>query len=331
MRTGNNNEDGNLNQRQPFVLVDSQKDQFIAPIECTPPSKHNTVEYTYGFADFVLGDSSHRGLGFPAEHDKTPSSIGISSEQMPQSTSVLDSSSFEKDVGFDEGTDCELSNKMEEDLPSKASSGKNSGFLSIGGLKLYTEDISDSENEEDDNEVSPDEDGSGSSESEEMLGSSESNDFEDTSDSDSDIDEEVAQDYLEGVGGRDNIINAKWLLEAVSDESDDDSSSCSSYDEALEKLGGISLQDASREYGMKKGQPWRKRSENSGPSALNDLMLEKDPRTVSARKKHVPRCPHSWPLHAQKNKASKRIHGTTVLHPPMLKIQYYYFSSMLSI
>lgn len=286
-------------------------------MECTPPSKQNTVEYTYNFADFVLGDSSHRGLGFPAEHDKTPTS----SKQMPQSTSVLDSSSFEKDGGFDEGINRELSNQMEEDLPSKASSGKNSGFLSIGGLKLYTEDISDSESE-DDNEASPDEDSSGSSESEEILGSSESNDFEDTSDSDSDIDEEVAEDYLEGVGGSDNIIDAKWLLNAVSDESDDDSSSSSSYDEALEKLGGISLQDASREYGIKKSQPWRKRSVNSGPFALNDLMLEKDPRTISARKKHVSRCPHSWPLHAQKNKASKRIHGTTVLHTSIKDLMF---------
>ncbi|KAL5065255.1 hypothetical protein RYX36_026992 [Vicia faba] len=309
---GNSNEDSNLNQMlQPFVLVDSQQNQIMAHEDQTPPpSKHSSVEYSYSYGDFVLGDSSHRGLGFPAEHGKTPSGIGTSSEQMLQSTPVLDSSSFEKNVGSDEGINSELNNQMEEDLPSKVSSTRNSGFLSIGGLKLYTEDISEDESEGTDVEASSDEDDSTSSEPEEGLGSSESNYSEDTSDSDSDIDDDVAEDYLEGVGGSQNIIDAKWLLDPVLDDSDDDSSSSGSYGEALEKLGGISLQDASREYGMKNDQPWRKRSiKKHVPFTLDDLMQEKDPRTVSARKKHVPRFPHSWPSHAQKSKASKRIHG----------------------
>lgn len=311
--------------------MDSQQSQIIAHMDHTPPSERNSVKYTYSYdADFVLGDSSHRGLGFPAEHDKTPSGIGTSSKQMPESTSLLDSSSFEKDAGSDEGINYELSNQMIEGLPSKVSVERNSGFLSIGGLKLYTQDISDYESEDDDDdEESPDEGSSVSSEPEELLGSSESNDSEDTSDSDSDIDDEVAEDYLEGVGGSDNIIDAKWLLKPDLDKSDDDSSSNISYDEALEKLGGISLREASREYGMKKPQPWKKRSVHSRPLALDDLMLEKDPRTISARKKHVPRHPQSWPLHAQKSKASKRIHGTTIPHPPMSKIQCYSLSSML--
>ncbi|MCI33394.1 D111/G-patch domain protein, partial [Trifolium medium] len=141
---------------------DSQKNKIVAHEDQTPPSKQNSVEYTYGYGDFVLGDSSHRGLGFAAEdeHDETPSGIGTSSEQMLQSTPVLDSSSFEKDVGSDKGINCELNNQMDEDLPSNVSSRKNSGFLSIGGLKLYTEDISDIESEENDIEESSDEDGS---------------------------------------------------------------------------------------------------------------------------------------------------------------------------
>lgn len=304
---GNNSEDGNLNKLlQPFVMVDSQQNQIIAHEDQTPPSKQNSVEYTYSYGDFVLGDSSHRGLGFPAEHDETPIGTVTPSEQMLQSTPVLDSSSFKKDVDSDEDRNCD---QMEEDLPSKVSSSRNSGFLSIGGLKLYTEDISDIESEENYIEETSDEDGSASSE-QEVLGSSESDYSEDTSDSDSDIDDEVAEDYLEGVGGSENIIDAKWLLDPVVDESDDDSSSSGSYGEALEKLGGISLQDASREYGMMKAQPWRQRPvKKHVPFTLDDLMLEKDPRTISARKKHVSRFPHSWPSHAQKSKASKRIHG----------------------
>jgi len=137
------------------------------------------------------------------------------------------------------------------------------------------------------------------------------------------------EDYLEGVGGSDNIMEAKWLLKPVLDESNDDSSSSSCYDEALEKLSGFVLQEASREYGMKKAQPWKKRSVGSGPLALEDLMLEKDPRSISARKKHVPRFPQSWPSHAQKSKASKRIHGTAITHSHMLKIQFCCLSSKL--
>lgn len=305
--TGYNGEDNKLNQMQPFLMAGSKQSQVIAHIDQTPPSKPNCVKYSYSYGeDFILGDSSHRGLGFPAEQDKTPSDIGTSPEQ---STPVLDSSSFEKDAGSDEVMDCELSNQMSEDLPSNVSAERNSGFLSIGGLKLYTQDISDNENEEDIDEDSSDEDRYVSSEAEELLGSSESNDSEDTSDSNLDIDEEVAKDYLEGVGGSDNIIDAKWLLKPDLDKSVDDSSSSSCYDEALEKLSGFALQEASREYGMKKAQPWKKHSVNSGHLALEDLMLEKDPRTISARKKHVPRYPHSWPSHAQKSKASKRIHG----------------------
>lgn len=147
--TGNSTKDSNVNQLQPFVLADTKQCQVTVHANGTPPSKPNTVKYTYSYdLDFVLGDSSHKGLGFPSEQDKNTSSFGISQEQMPQSTPVLDSSSFEKDGGSDEGMDCELTNEMVEDFSPNVSAERNSGFLSIGGLKLYTEDISDDENEE---------------------------------------------------------------------------------------------------------------------------------------------------------------------------------------
>ncbi|KAK7347168.1 hypothetical protein VNO80_21695 [Phaseolus coccineus] len=134
---------------------------------------------------------------------------------MPQSTPDLDSSSFENDVGFDEGMDCELTNEIAENFSPNVSAKRNSGFLSIGGFKLYTQDISDDENEEY-NEDSSDEESS-------ML--SENNDSECTSHSDSDIDEDVAEDYLEGVGGSHNILDAKWLPKPDMNKSDDDNSS----------------------------------------------------------------------------------------------------------
>ncbi|RYR30485.1 hypothetical protein Ahy_B01g055241 isoform B [Arachis hypogaea] len=299
----NGTEDSNLHQLQSFTFVDANQNQVIAHLDQTPPSKPQNVEYAYSYgADFVLGDTSHRGLGFPAQNSKTPTDVGTSSKQMP--ASVLNSSSF----GSDDVIYHELNTQMTENSPSKASAERNSGFLSIGGLKLYTEDISDNGSDEDNDEELSDQDSSESSEMEELVESSESSDSEDSSDNNSDIDEEVAEDYLEGVGGSDNILDAKWLLKPVLDGSEDDSSSSSCYDEALQKMGGIALQEASIEYGMQV-KPWKKRSARHGPVDLDNLMLIKDPRTASGGKKHASRLPHSWPSQAQKSKASKRIHG----------------------
>ncbi|XP_057749941.1 uncharacterized protein LOC130968601 [Arachis stenosperma] len=299
----NGTEDNNLHQLQSFTFVDANQNQVIAHLDRTPPSKPQNVEYAYSYgADFVLGDTSHRGLGFPAQNSKPPTDVGTSSKQMP--ASVLNSSSF----GSDDVIYHELNTQMTENSPSKASAERNSGFLAIGGLKLYTEDISDNGSDEDNDEELSDQDSSESSEMEELVESSESSDSEDSSDNNSDIDEEVAEDYLEGVGGSDNILDAKWLLKPVLNESEDDSSSSSCYDEALQKMGGIALQEASMEYGMHV-KPWKKRSAHHGPVDLDNLMLIKDPRTASGRKKHASRLPHSWPSQAQKSKASKRIHG----------------------
>ncbi|RYR76772.1 hypothetical protein Ahy_A01g001327 isoform C [Arachis hypogaea] len=299
----NGTEDSNLHQLQSFTFVDANQNQVIAHLDQTPPSKPQNVEYAYSYgADFVLGDTSHRGLGFPAQNSKTPTDVGTSSKQMP--ASVLNSSSF----GSDDVIYHELNTQMTENSPSKASAERNSGFLSIGGLKLYTEDISDNGSDEDNDEELSDQDSSESSGMEELVESSESSDSEDSSNNNSDIDEVVAEDYLEGVGGSDNILDAKWLLKPVLNESEDDSSSSSCYDEALQKMGGIALQEASMEYGMQV-KPWKKRSAHHGPVDLVNLMLIKDPRTASGRKKHASRLPHSWPSQAQKSKASKRIHG----------------------
>lgn len=262
----------------------------------TPSSKDNGVEYTYSYgAEFVLGECSHRGLGFSEEQDETPSDIAASIEQNePHSTSVFDSSNPDKD---NEDINCDLSSHMIEDSPSKAPSMRNSGFLSIGGLKLYTEDISDDESDEDSGAESQDEESQKSYNSEELNRSANSSSSEDTSDSDSDVDDEVAEDYLEGIGGSDHVIDAKWLLEPDLDASKDDSSSSSCYDKALEKLGGMALQQASVEYGMKKAHPWKKHSADYRSG------------NISSGKKHVTQFPHSWPSHVQKSKASKKIHG----------------------
>lgn len=155
----------------------------------------------------------------------------------------------------------------------------------IGGTKIYTQDISD----EDEDEDLSDEERSVSSVSEGCSSTSESDGL---SYSGSDIDDEVAVDYFEGVGGNINTINVSQLIGELSGLSNDGINSEDSLDETLQKLGGVVLQEASKEYGMmpKLGRKYCKEDKNSTPvkfaysSGLDDMMLAKDPRTVSERK-----------------------------------------------
>ena len=183
-------------------------------------------------------------------------------------------------------------------------------------MKLYTQDISDGETDEDYDGQSLDDESSGTTDQEEQDGVYGSDASEILSDDDSDIDQEVAEDCLEGIGGEDSVLDTKGLVGQALDELDDDSSSSSSFDETLEKLGGIALQDASREYGMQKYQSRKKYSGGSKDAwspALDDLMLVKDRRTASSKKKHVARFPRSWPLQEQKSKNSRKFPGNDCL------------------
>lgn len=352
---GASNGNAYLNASPPIVLVDSKETQIVAFEDKTPCSKAICENITYDHVSgLVLGDSSCRGLGFfddsetassgngsmkkieeepssfklssqektagadvsnicklavemAEEVHKTPSSVGASTKKIEEG-SCFKSSSLEKVMDADE-----LVTEMAEDVHNGAFSlEKNSGFLSIGGMKLYTEDISDQESDEENYEESLGEESSESCEPEDSVSSS------DISDSDSDVDEEVAKDYLEGIGGSDEVVNVKWLEEQGLDVSDDDGSSSNGFDDTIEKLGGIDLQEASIEYGAKKPRSRKKSTNEIGVAAggwslaLDDLMHLKDPRTKSAKKKHVAKLPQSWPSEAQRSKNFGKFPGKEV-------------------
>ncbi|GLT80526.1 hypothetical protein SLA2020_519610 [Shorea laevis] len=312
--------DNKMDESDRIVLVDSNEMQIVAYMDQTPPAKPPDVNYTYEYnSSFVLGDGSHRGLGFYDESEATPSGIDSSSKQIEEQEGACSGfSSSEKEMDADEGNCADMENHMDERLLAKAVTPvKNSGFLSIGGMKLYTQDMSDLESDKDFDGASLDDESSESSGQQELDGFSKSDDSEAMSDSDSDIDEEVAEDYLEGIGGSDIALDTKWLVGQVLEESDEDSSSSGcSLDDTLEKLGGIALQDASKEYGMQKVKSRKVRSRAARDvwsPPLDDLMLLKDSRTVSA-KKHVTKFPRSWPLEAQKSKTSRRYPGEKKKH-----------------
>uniref|UniRef100_A0A2P2JQN4 Uncharacterized protein MANES_14G139500 n=1 Tax=Rhizophora mucronata TaxID=61149 RepID=A0A2P2JQN4_RHIMU len=305
-----NNRSSDLDESQPVVLVDSKENQIVAYLDETPPPKPNNVDFIYDYnSSFIVGDSMHQGLGFCEESDATKDGIGYSLkhvEEGEQEGSYFNSSSSEKEIDDDKTPDDQVGGEMAVEIQSKPLRLKeNAGFISIGGMKLFTEDISDEESDEDllDDQTA---------ELGEQAELSESDDSEDTSDCDLDIDKEVAEDYLEGIGGGDNILDATWLAGHNLDDLDDDSSSSSCLEETMEKLGGIALQEASRVFGMEKSY-----SKKKGPgaardvwsSALDDLMLVKDPRTISGRKKRAVQLAHSWPSNAQKSKSSRRLPG----------------------
>ncbi|KAK8291364.1 hypothetical protein V6Z11_D06G055400 [Gossypium hirsutum] len=310
--------DNKKDELHPIILL-SKESQIVAYMDQTTPSKPSLVNYTYGYgSDFVLGDKSHRGLGFDDESEATPSGIESCSKKMEEqegACSNLSSSETEADAGHNNNNNNNNSSSKvdagvaEELIFNELSQKKNAGFLSIGGVKLYTQDMSDAETDEDNDGNSLGDESSGTTDQEEQDGVYESDDSVVSSDDDSDIDEEVAEDYLEGIGGEDSVLDTKWLVGQALNDSDDDSSSNTSFDGTLEKLGGIALQDASREYGMQKNQSRNKYSGGAKDAlspALDDLMLVKDPRTMSAKKKHVAKLPRSWPLQEQKSKNSRK-------------------------
>lgn len=319
---GGETQKNDFDASNPVVLIDSEKTRIVAYLDDEPVKESQNVEYMYDYTtSFALGESSHRGLGFYDEEETTIDGIGSSPEveEEEEESDSADESSPEgvnMAVEVNHVTNADLGEDLMDEMSSPQ---ENPGYIIIGGTKIYTHDITD-EDEEDAEEDPSDE------ESEESPGSSESEDSSATSESDglldsgSDIDDEVAADYFEGIGGVGNIINVDQLVGRNSDVFDGDCDSEDSFGETLQKLGGIDLQEASREYGMKNtglGRKYRKEDKKSTPLkhapsyALDDLMFVKDPRSLSGKKKHVPRLPQSWPSEARKSKKLRKIPGNT--------------------
>ncbi|KAJ9548604.1 hypothetical protein OSB04_021147 [Centaurea solstitialis] len=300
-----------FDKSNPIVLLDSKDSKIIAYMDETAATDSETVKYTYDYgASFEVDDSCHRGLGFHDVAEETPSVIEASPVIEKKDCSGLDSASsqeMETDMMDDDALDADAS----------SSPVTNSGFLSIGGMKLYTHDISDEEEEEeeDDDDDDDDEESLDSSESEESCDSSDS---DGAYNSDCDIDDEIAKDYFEGIGGSYKVANVDKLVGQVLDSSDDeDDTTNGRFNEMLKGIGGIGLQDASREYGIKK--PSSRKKSRPKPSKfeaatedwsdLDDLMLEKNPRSLYKKKKHAAKLPQSWPSKAEKSKNFQRFSG----------------------
>ncbi|GKE23902.1 hypothetical protein Tco_1435414, partial [Tanacetum coccineum] len=104
---GDGDECNKVDESDPLVLVDAKETKVVTFADQTIVAEYEGVKYTYEYgSNSEADDSVHRGLGFCDTENKDGS--------------ISDSSSSEE-IETDE---------------------KNSGFLSIGGMKLYTHDIS---------------------------------------------------------------------------------------------------------------------------------------------------------------------------------------------
>ncbi|XP_010687767.2 uncharacterized protein LOC104901840 [Beta vulgaris subsp. vulgaris] len=362
--TRERNDDGSLIGLQPVILLGPKDSKIVAFEDSAPSALPSKVEYCYEYnSDFVLGESSHCGLGFYDEPETTPGAtelssgivdeeeeeeplhrgLGFSGQPGSAATGLLLSETVDKEgeepsndysshlieedgdddffMDEDEDEDEDVSASLHEDS-GKTPSKKNSAFVSIGGVRLYTQDISDDDEEEEEEEENEEDDSfdEGSS-----SGTSESEDSEDSSDFDSDIDDDIMEDYLDGIGGSSQILKSKWLQSQNLDgqQLGDDNSSSDEYGSTLKKLGSVAIQEASREYGKqkqlsKKKTPAKssksKAAEVACSSALDDLMFVKDPRRLSAKKKHVAQFPQSWPSDSRKYKKYGRFPGEKKKH-----------------
>ncbi|KAJ0263689.1 hypothetical protein HA466_0021600 [Hirschfeldia incana] len=288
------------------ILLGKTDSQICAYLDETPSSSSKEVvkvnyEYEYEPSFVLGGDDSHKGLGFDSDVAAPSGSLSVSK--------VLGDEEIGEEAPASE--DEAMPDVVVKAIPSK----RNSGFISIGGMKLYTEDISD-----DDEESGGEEEGSvGSSEESEESELSESESSEDMFGSDTEIDDAVAKDYLEGIGGSENMLDAHWLAEKSLDQldlSDISGSDSSPQMKTGKKLTGFALQKASMEYGKKKVS--RSHYSGHGKATMDDLMLMKDPRSLSGKKgkkKQVAKfLPQSWPSGAQKSKHSRNFPGEKKKH-----------------
>uniref|UniRef100_A0A0E0LTC3 G-patch domain-containing protein n=1 Tax=Oryza punctata TaxID=4537 RepID=A0A0E0LTC3_ORYPU len=235
---------------------------------------------------------------------------------------------------------------------------RNEGFLSIGGIRIYTEDISspesgvgdsDEESESDYEGIDVNDDGDsdeertdvneGGSQSDEESSGSDSE--EDLSIGDSSVDDEVVADYMEGIGGSEELLSSKWVtgMNLVDSDDDDEMDTDEDEDGFLKKgmgkgqLEGYALMNASEQYGMKrpssadrlKGKGTAVRACDRDLASmrvmgLDDVMMVKDVRMANRSRKgakaassssHLSR---SWPNDGRKSKKYQSVPGEKKKH-----------------
>jgi G patch domain-containing protein 2 len=301
--------------------------------------------YSYG-SEFVGG----RGLGLYEDEDADEEGAG---------------EAVHLGLGFRDGGNAAAMDLELEELEASFKTPKrkpqqkanhNPGFLSIGGVRIYTEDISppesegmsssddDSESESGDRERFENNDGESDEEGcEDEEGCSEIEGESLGSDSDEDlsigdsssVDDEVVADYMEGMGGREELLSSRWIAgmnlgdadPSEQMDTDDDEDVDGFLKKGKEKLEGYALMTASEQYGMKRpnSAEWRKGKgmvcDRDIPSTrvmgLEDMFMVKDVRMANRSKgsktgSSSSQLSRSWPNDGRKSKKYHSMPGITL-------------------
>uniref|UniRef100_A0A7N0RFY0 G-patch domain-containing protein n=1 Tax=Kalanchoe fedtschenkoi TaxID=63787 RepID=A0A7N0RFY0_KALFE len=201
----------------PIALVNSGKTSIVAYIDEAPSQAlfETNYAYAYSLGAFLLDEECAGGLD-----DSDPLVENSSCSELPRNgaedeslhVGILFENSISKVITM--GTECvtaEASYQVE-----------NSGFLSIGGMKLSVQDLSDQEDSYDYEDLN---DGGKSNYTESL---SDSDDSESDFNMDSDL-EYIAEDYLEGIGGLQEVIDVDQLFKNAYDDESYNSRSYANY------------------------------------------------------------------------------------------------------
>ncbi|KAJ1268299.1 hypothetical protein BS78_07G124300 [Paspalum vaginatum] len=276
----------------------------------------------------------HLGLGFP---DGGNREMGLQFEELEEQEAFFKTP------------------KQKQPLKGK----RNPGFLSIGGVKIYTEDITppgseemsgsdeDSEsvesggaerfeNDDCDSEDEGNENKEGDSVSDRESSGSESDEDLNIGDSSS-VDDDVVADYMDGVGGSEELLTSKWIAgmnlgDAVAVGlmgTDDDEDEDGFVKKGKEKVEGYALMIASEQYGMKRSnsaERWKEKGmvcDRDLPSmramGLEDMFMLKDVRMANRSRKRLTgssssQLSWSWPNEGRKSKKYLSVPGEKKKH-----------------
>lgn len=321
----------------------SDNPPIVAFVDSSPCEEPGVGVPSYAYDPAVVGGA---GLGYHGEEEEEdevvvydPAAVGRAGLRFRGGEEA--DGEEEKEEGEEEEEEEEGNDEGEEmvgfdsySTPDFKKKEKGEGFLSIGGVRIYTEDTSSPDEGSDGVEDDDSDDGDGDSceedgmleSADESLQDGEEEEYSDDDslslDDDSDIDDEVAEDYMEGIGGSSELLSAGWLVAKNLESSDKDGllKSGSGSDGDNGKLGGIALMNASKGYGIKKLSS-RKGKGNSknlmfgspavdgGLSALDDMLFVKDTRRASRKKKSSSHLSQSWPRESRKSKKYKNAPG----------------------
>eukprot|EP01018_Ginkgo_biloba_P039777 Gb_03734 [translate_table: standard] len=305
------------NNLSPFTVIPPSETQVAVFLDRNP-SKGSALGSAMcdKITDILLSEENRMGLGYtverteatvmeylegseeqveaePTDASKTPNHKNLvklrNSKQRPPAVGAVNQKPQEvpNQMGMQRG-------RGTNEMQSKGRKGKNAlpnknkGFLVIGGVRIYTTDVSvsieDASGTQDlDTEDSAGKLGLSNSErlrqskvpSTEMSCTSNVSELSDDSEDSefgtcSDIDDEIAEDYLEGIGGSvSDLLDAEWLLdkgalELVSSEEisendeedtvDSESSGCECRDELDD------MQTTSSNVNMKNSEKWRSKT-----------------------------------------------------------------------